>query len=442
MASAEHDPDSPRDPELRCYRSGFWGAIPIGPHQWPGEVKLSVEARLADGTTARAPLATIAIVGRAPAPARASRPGSTEKPLIAICMATFNPEIELFRAQVESIRAQTDRSWICLISDDRSEPDRFEAIAETVAGDERFVLSRSDDHLSFYRNFERALAMTPPEAELVALCDHDDRWYPDKLAALRGAIGSAELAYGDLRLVDTDGRMRGETFWEGRRNNNTNLASLLLSNTIPGAACLFRRRVIDRALPFPDGPGWDFHDHWLALVAMALGDLAYVDRPLYDYVQHRGAVTGRVASDQARSPRAESGSLRARLRQRRGLRGSWRASYFGAYRQRELHAQVLLARCGSALTARKRRALRLMVGADRSPLAFAWLVARPARALLGRNETLGIERVLARGILWRHLIVLRTWRRERPGQSEDDASMPPVDPRSLGSRARRWLARR
>ena len=52
-------------------------------------------------------------------------------------------------------------------------------IREAVAGDTRFVLSRSDEHLGFYRNFERALEMVPSEAELVALSDHDDRWYPE-----------------------------------------------------------------------------------------------------------------------------------------------------------------------------------------------------------------------------------------------------------------------
>ena len=67
------------------------------------------------------------------------------------------------------------------------------------------MLSRAERRLSFYRNFERALGMVPAEAELVALSDHDDRWYPDKLEALREAIGSAELAYSDLRRVDASG---------------------------------------------------------------------------------------------------------------------------------------------------------------------------------------------------------------------------------------------
>jgi glycosyltransferase involved in cell wall biosynthesis len=354
------------------------------------------------------------------------------RPLIAICMASYNPDLGLFRTQVESIRAQTDKNWICLISDDCSDPDRFAQLTEVVGDDERFVISRSERRLNFYRNFERALGMVPPQAELVALCDHDDRWYPDKLAALREAIASAELAYSDVRRVDADGNVRHETLWDGRRNNHTNLASLLVSNTIVGASCLFRRRVIDHAVPFPAGPGWDFHDHWLALVAMALGDVAYVDRPLYDYVQHPGAILGRAASpDRPARPG----------RSRRGVLGRWRSAYFSLYLQRAFHAQVLLARCAGALAPRKRRALRLMVSAGSSPLAFAWVAIRPARALVGRTETLLVEGVLVRGILWRLLIGLRVRGKERPDGDEEDASFPAFAPHNLGRRQRRWLAR-
>jgi glycosyltransferase involved in cell wall biosynthesis len=443
-ASLRHDPQSQRDPELRSYRSGFWATIAIEPPERPGELEVGAEARLADGTTARASLGTIAVVERPEPPSYEGLPRATVKSLIAICMATFNPELELFHTQVESIRAQTDEDWICLISDDHSRPDRFEAIREAVAGDPRFVLSRADKRLGFYRNFERVLKMAPPEAELVALCDHDDHWYPDKLAALRNAIGDAELAYSDLRLVDAGGRVRRETLWRGRRNNHTNLASLLISNTIVGAACLLRRRVIDHALPFPDGPGWQFHDHWLALVAMSLGEVVYVDRPLYDYVQHPRAVLGRVASNTEPSPRGERPGLRARLDRWRGFLGRWRAAYFRAYLDREVQARVLLARCGSELSRRKRRGLRLFVEAGRSPVAFAWLVARPARGLLGRNETLGYEGVMVRGIVWKYLIALRAWRRGRPTGSMHDASLPRRDPPgSFGSkRLRRWLAHR
>jgi hypothetical protein len=93
------------------------------------------------------------------------------------------------------------------------------------------------------------------------------------------------------------------------------------------------------------------------------------------------------------------------------------------------------------LTAAKRRTLERFVAAARSPAALAWLALRPARELLGRNETLGSENALVRGILWRWLAGLAQRLPLSPARrAAGDASLPP-----LGSfnqkRLRRWRAR-
>jgi hypothetical protein len=418
--------------DTTCYRSGFWATLRIPAREGPGTVDLSISAVLESGARVVAPLGSLEVVAADPPPDYLSPEQRAGAGLIAICMATFDPDIRLFRTQIQSLREQTDRNWVCLISDDFSTPERFAEISETVGDDARFFLSRAPRHLGYYRNFERALGLVPREAHLVALCDHDDRWYPEKLEVLRRALGGAQLVYSDQRLVDANGGVLRETFWDGRRNNHTNLASLLVANTITGAATLFRRELAELALPFPDTPGWQFHDHWLALVALASGEVAYVDRALYDYVQHPKAVLGQASG---------SADTRASTRPRGLVRG-WRARYFYGYVARQVQAEALLARCSSSLTARKRRVLERFAAACRSPLAFAWLAARPLRSVAGANETLGTESELARGILWRYLIALRTRRRETPGRSPYDASCPPLDANALGEeRLARWRAR-
>jgi hypothetical protein len=299
---------------------------------------------------------------------------------------------------------------VCVINDDCSSPAVYDEIARTVAGDRRFVLSRSERRRGFYRNFERALTLVPAPVDAVALCDQDDRWHPDKLRCLRDALGSAQLAFSDLRLVDAGGGVLRETLWEGRRNNHTNLASLLVANSVPGAAMLFPRALLELALPFPDTPGVPFHDHWLALVALATGEIAYVDRPLYDYVRHGGAIL---------DPARTAGARRAR----------WRAAYFCGYEARVVMAETLLLRCPPA-SAGKRRALQRFIDAGRSPAAFAWLLARAVRH---RHETLGGERALAQGIAWRWLVAAAA-----RGSRRCDASFPGVEGFEQ-PRLRRWI---
>jgi glycosyltransferase involved in cell wall biosynthesis len=424
-----HPPAAQRMPRLdlaglpgadeRWYRSGFWATLPVEAREGAGTVTIELRARLRDGAELTAPLGEIAIAEPDPQ----TEYGRTAP--IAVCMATHEPEVALFRAQVDSLLGQTEEDWICLISDDCSGPERFASIEAEVAGDPRFVVSRSEQKLGTYRNFERALAMVPAGCELVALCDQDDRWYPDKLRVLRGALGSAQLVYSDQRLVDPAGRVLRETLWTGRRNNHTDLASLLVANSVTGAAALFRREVAEKARPFPEPPGLQLHDHWIALVAMGMGEIAYVDRPLYDYVQHGGAVTG-----QARKSPASRWSARAA-----------RAAYFYGYVPRTVLAQALLERCGDTLAPGRRRVLERFLAAGRNPLAFAWLAARPLRRLTGATETLGTEAELAWGIAWRHLAEALTLRREAPGRLPVEAACPPLDVDTLGhGRLARWRA--
>ena len=372
--------------DMPCRRSGFWAVVPVRAPSGGGTIELAARAA---GGVAEVALGRIAVGACA-----ASAPAGRGDGLIAICMATFDPDPELLRAQLESIRAQTDRRWTCVISDDCSSPERYGDLRSLVEGDPRFTLSRSEERIGFYRNFERALTLAPPDAELIALCDQDDVWRPDKLAVLRAAIGTAALAYSDQRLVDRQGHVLRETLWRGRSNNRTNLASMLVANTVTGAAALLRREVVQRALPFPDSPGIEFHDHWIALVALAGGEIAYVEEPLYDYVQHEAAILGKVAG--------EHGRRRGRIVRAPRMR-EWRAAYFLGYVPGQVRAQTLLLRCGDSLTGGKRRALVRYLAVERSPVSFAWFVLRPLRALFGRNETLGGEWELARGVVWRWL---------------------------------------
>jgi len=426
--------------EARSYRSGFWATVPIRAIDRADGIELAAAVRLASGRELVASLGRIDVVAREPAPRYESLAGRPTAGLIAICMATYEPDLPLFETQVESLRGQSHLQWICLLSDDCSSGSRFADIQRIVAGDERFVVSRSPTRLGFYRNFERALRMVPAEAELVALCDQDDFWHPDKLEVLRKALGSAQLVYSDQRLVDADGRVLSDTLWRGRRNNHTSLASMLVANTVTGAASLFRREVAELTLPFPDTPGLQFHDHWLGAVALAAGDVAYVDRPLYDYVQHPGAVFGKVGT------KPSSGAPRRRMGPPwRGTFNRWRSAYFLGYLAREVQAQTLSVRCPELLTARKRRDLDRYIASARSPLAFLWLATRTLRSVIGRNETLGSEAELARGVLWRVLIERRIRRAALPGRKGLDASFPtPMSFEQMGfeqKRLRRWRAR-
>jgi GT2 family glycosyltransferase len=401
------------------YRSGFWGMAQIR----SAPVTLALRARFGSGAVEEAALGTIAA-------APTDEPVRTEA-AVAICMTTFDPPLDLFRRQVDSIRAQTYEDWVCIVSDDCSSPSHTAAIREVLGDDPRFVLSRAPRRLGFYRNFERALSLAPAGARHIALADQDDSWHPDKLATLVGELGDAQLVYSDARVVDETGRVRADTYWSTRNNNHSDLLSLLVANSVTGAASLFPRSLLEDALPFPPAQFAHFHDHWLALVALSLGDIAFVERPLYDYVQHGDATLGHAAANRMPGMRERLAAVRRDPRERIRL---WRMHYYvDACRLLQM-TTVLRLRCWERMAPAKRRAIERFERADRSLPALAGLAWRGAQELLGRRrDTLGAEWMLAHAFVWRRLLAATT--REQPTRLRLDSLPPPVfDPRP-GARA-------
>jgi glycosyltransferase involved in cell wall biosynthesis len=339
-------------------------------------------------------------------------------PLVGICMATHNPSPSLFARQIESIRQQTHGRFVCLISDDQSSQESRAAIAATIRDDARFVLTDAPRRLGFFRNFERCMGLVPPEVEIVALSDQDDVWDRDKLATLVEALrsSSATLVYSDMRVTTPDLDVLAPSAWLDRRNNYDDLAALLMMNTVTGAAAAFPSALLADVLPFPPDVGRPFHDHWIASVALALGPIIFVNRPLQSYVQH--------AANTAGHPRASlemRGGLifalwrfvRAPSRRLHNLSNGAQGAYKEDVVRLELFARTLDRRLQGRVSPRRKAELRRVQLMSHPWLSLWWLLSRSARDARGRSSTAGQEIQLIKGLCWYHIQGLRgrvaTW---------------------------------
>ena len=384
--------------------------VPFSRNESNLRVPVGLQARLRDGTSRTRELGSITLApeadGDSAAPTRAA-------PRIAICLATYNPPLALFETQVQSIRDQTLPDWVCFISDDCSDADVYDQVHRIVGQDSRFRISRAPKRAGFYHNFERCLSLVPAGAEFVALSDQDDRWHPDKLETLLASFqADTTLVYSDMNIIDEQGKLLSNTYWTLRRNRYDDLASLLIANTVTGAASMFRATLLKYLLPFPQRVGQPFHDHWLACTALSLGPVDYVDRPLYDYVQHSANVLGHYAPAPVGTWTRAWSYLRSLSpnNARRRIGGSlahWRAVYYGDVQRVKLIARVLELRCAALLTPLKARQLRRLAGLEESSSTTAWLVGRELKALAGMTETLRGEGTLLKGLLWRRYARVR-----------------------------------
>ncbi|MBP2475456.1 hypothetical protein JOF53_004328 [Crossiella equi] len=395
--------------------SGFRVRVPLPAGPTRHDLPLELLVDLSDGTRlhrALPSLRTRAEVGIRPV--RATWPGTGPK--VAICLASYHPERRFLAEQLESIRKQTHGNWVCLISDDGTDPAARAVLTELTEGDPRFVVAEHDRNVGFYRNFERALRMVPLDADAVALSDQDDVWDPDKLAVQLSRLEDpkVQLVYCDMRLIDDSGELIASTSWEHRRNQWTELDALLMLNTVTGAASLIRADLVrERILPFPPGTPTAYHDQWIAATALSVGELAFVARPLQSYRQHGENVSGWMLPWWTKGLPGPVGLAELSLGIERRLSPQRREELEHVV-EHELRriaqfATVLLARNGDRLDAETRDVLVKLSGVERQ---LTTLVELAARAVPGRAETGGTERYFLTAALRWH--ALRRARRRMP----------------------------
>ena len=132
----------------------------IGPLD-PGVYRVALELGLADGTSLTAATENVVVGVRLP-PTPVDLPGAR----VAVVMATHNPPPELFERQIESIRAQQDVSWCCLVCDDASSSEHVERDAQRAG--QRQAL-RADRERAAGRLLPELRASTPARACVCAV---------------------------------------------------------------------------------------------------------------------------------------------------------------------------------------------------------------------------------------------------------------------------------
>lgn len=215
----------------------------------------------------------------------------TNKPLISILMAIYEPRLDWLREQLESLNAQTYSNLELIVCDDCSPKVAFEEINQLVTKcitAFSVTVFRNDKNLGSNGTFERLTKEAT--GEYIAYCDQDDIWLPDKLDVLYKTIveKDALLVCSDMYIIDECGMQVADSITKVRRHHvfksGEGLASeLLFSNFVTGCTMLIKSDIAQLAVPFcPDM----VHDHWLALFSAERGKIISISENLVRYRIH------------------------------------------------------------------------------------------------------------------------------------------------------------
>ena len=200
---------------------------------------------------------------------------------VAVVVATYNGASFLL-AQLESIAQQTHKPAQIIIVDDASSDDTVRIANNFADAHPEVLVVQNETRLGYIKNFEKGMLLAT--ASYVALSDQDDIWVSNKLEKLLFAIGDQMLAYSDSELIDANGGLLHQKM-SSIKNQLAYHSPVMyaIGAWAPGHAMLFKKELINKAVPFP---ALVTHDFWLGFVATCYSKVIYVNEPLVHYRQH------------------------------------------------------------------------------------------------------------------------------------------------------------
>ena len=254
--------------------------------------------------------------------------------LVGIALAAYQPNPVWLAEQLASIATQTHKKWICIIALDSSLQE-ISSVSDLspFMRDERFIWVENPERLGLRSNFQKATQLLLERGiDLIAFCDQDDIWLPEKLAESVAAVrahGPLSMVYCDAYIF-VDGVKHPERLHEHtiKTDGKMSIAERIIQPQLSGFCEVFDASLAKLHPIIPVECA--HHDFWYSLVAAAYGGVHRIDKPLALYRQHAGntigisAVRARQGWDKTEqlkrySTLRENAHLRARVARRVGL---------------------------------------------------------------------------------------------------------------------------
>ncbi|MFE8047703.1 glycosyltransferase family 2 protein [Brenneria goodwinii] len=213
---------------------------------------------------------------------------------IDVLLATYNGG-EYIEEQINSVLLNFDRLkfYDCnlIISDDCSSDNTVDLINFFCKKDARVIFTNNDKKGGVRENFEFLISIT--SADYVFFCDQDDFWLPRKMEVFinkfleigengnKPILIHSDLCVSDKYLSPVDSSM----FRYQNINKSPTFPEIIASNSVTGCVMACNKRLIELA-KMGNIRNAIMHDWYMAMIAMALGHLYFIDRSLILYRQH------------------------------------------------------------------------------------------------------------------------------------------------------------
>jgi hypothetical protein len=112
------------------------------------------------------------------------------------------------------------------------------------------------------RNFENAI--NKAKGDFIFLSDQDDLWLEYKVEKMMMALKDHDVVVSNAYMGDGSLNVIMDSYFEWR-NSKAGIIKNLIRNSYLGCCMAFKRKVLDKAMPFPKNI--PMHDMWIGMIA-------------------------------------------------------------------------------------------------------------------------------------------------------------------------------
>lgn len=207
-------------------------------------------------------------------------------PLVTIGMAVYKPNMEWFIKQLQSIDNQDYESIELLIWNDSPKSFTCDEVVAKYVKNIPFRILDNGTNNGVTRAFENVTKNA--EGKYIAYSDQDDIWMPNKISMMTTYMENhpdCVCCHSDVQLInETDTVVRQSLYPVSLSRLNEKdyqETTFLVDNWNIGCAMMMKTSAAKAAIPFPT---MVYHDQWLEMYTLSLGDFSYIPDCL---IQHR-----------------------------------------------------------------------------------------------------------------------------------------------------------
>lgn len=209
-----------------------------------------------------------------------------EKSMVTVAMAVYKPNIDWFIKQLQSINDQDYRPLELLIWNDSPQDFDGQDIVSRYITNIPYQILDNGHNNGVTRAFEELTKHA--NGKYIAYSDQDDIWMTNKVSVMVEFMKchpKCICCHSDVELIDEESKVIRKSIYpacvEKINNKKYQEKTFLVKSWNVGCAMMMTTEDAKAAVPFPT---MVYHDQWLEMYALALGDFCYISDCL---IQHR-----------------------------------------------------------------------------------------------------------------------------------------------------------